>query len=62
VLKPGGRAVISDIRHMSEYESSFKANGCSDVRLVESKAASILVTVLTMGSLRPNTMVAQKAA
>src|SRR5512143_2032961 len=60
VLKPGGRAVIADIRHMTEYEREFQARGCPDVRLAESKIGSALCAVFTFGSLRPNTMVVRK--
>lgn len=61
VLRPGGRAVIADIRHHREYMKTFKDAGCRDVRLLDSKLMSVLATVLTMGSLRPNTMLAVKA-
>jgi SAM-dependent methyltransferase len=61
VMKPGGRAVIADIRHIPEYEREFKANGCADVRLLDSKLAAVLCTMFTMGALRPNTMLIQKA-
>ena len=59
VMKPGGRAVISDIRHHGEYGKTFEAAGC-DVRLLESKAASLFWTLFTFGSLRPNTMLVRK--
>lgn len=29
VLKPGGEAIIDDIRHGREYAASFAANGCT---------------------------------
>lgn len=61
VLRPGGRAVIADIRHHHEYMKTFKDAGCRDVRLLDSKLLSMLCTVLTMGSFRPNTMLAVKA-
>jgi len=32
VLKPGGHALIDDIRHGSEYAATFQAAGCRDVR------------------------------
>ncbi|HJQ98898.1 MAG TPA: class I SAM-dependent methyltransferase [Candidatus Polarisedimenticolaceae bacterium] len=61
ILKPGGRAVISDIRHHGEYRKTFEAAGCPDVRLLDSKAASLFWTLFTFGSLRPNTMLVTKA-
>ena len=61
VLKPGGRAVISDIRHMPQYTKQFHASGCPDVRLTDSKLGEAWVMVFTLGSLRPNTMVVKKA-
>lgn len=61
VLKPGGRAVIADIRHLAEYRREFEANGCPGVRLVDSRVASLLCAIVTFGSLRPNTLVARKA-
>jgi len=62
VLKPGGRALIADIRHHSEYAKTFTEHGCRDIRLLDSKIASFLATVVTMGSLRPNTMLVRKDA
>jgi len=32
VLKPGGQALIDDIRHHREYVATFAANRCKDVR------------------------------
>jgi len=61
VLKPGGEAVIDDIRHGREYAASFAANGCTS-KSVGSASASLLLTILTMGSLRPVTLVVRKNA
>ena len=61
VLKPGGQALISDIRHHREYARTFSESGCGDVRLMDSRVASALLTVLTIGSLRPNTMLVRKS-
>ncbi|MFO0808638.1 MAG: class I SAM-dependent methyltransferase [Gemmataceae bacterium] len=60
VLKPGGTAVIKDIRHIGQYAAALTANGCPDVRRVDSRAASLFTTVLTFGSLRPGVLVACK--
>jgi ubiquinone/menaquinone biosynthesis C-methylase UbiE len=61
LLRPGGRAVIADIRHFREYSRTFKEAGVADVRLLDSKVMSVLCALFTMGSLRPNTMLARKA-
>jgi ubiquinone/menaquinone biosynthesis C-methylase UbiE len=59
VLKPGGEAVIDDIRHGREYGESFAANGCTS-RSVGSVIASIFLAIVTFGSLRPATLVVRK--
>lgn len=61
VLKPGGEAVIDDIRHGSEYGRSFATNGCTS-RSIGSPIASILLAILTFGSLRPATLLVRKRA
>jgi len=60
VLKPGGMAVIADIRHHNGYAKTFAENGCGDVRLMDSRLFEALCTLLTIGSLRPNTMLVAK--
>ena len=60
VLKPGGLALIDDIRHFREYAAVFMDNGC-DVRRISSAAASMLWAVLTFGSLRPATLLVRKS-
>ena len=60
--RPGCRALIADIRHHREYMRTFKEAGCRDVRLLDSKVISMFCALVTMGSLRPNTMLATKAA
>lgn len=62
VLKPGGRAVISDIRHFHEYAKTFKENGCGETELLDSKIVSALCAVVTVGAVRPNTMLVRKPA
>ena len=61
VLKPGGRAVITDIRHHGEYGRVFVSSGCPDVKLLDSKWVSALSAVFTLGMMRPNTTLARKA-
>jgi len=60
VLKPGGRALIDDIRHGGEYAAELARAGCGDVRRIDSRAASALLALVTFGSLRPATLLARK--
>ncbi len=60
VLKPGGRALIADIRHHREYARTFSKSGCHDVRLLDSRIVSALCGLVTLGNLRPNTMLVRK--
>jgi len=60
VLKPGGEAIIDDIRHGREYADSFTAHGCPS-RSVSSAIASIFLAIVTFGSLRPTTLLARKS-
>ena len=62
VLKPGASAVISDIRHHAQYLRTFQQSGCKEVRRLDSKIVSLLCTLLTCGSLRPDTTFARKDA
>jgi arsenite methyltransferase len=59
VLKPGGRALIDDIRHGREYRKTFEANGCK-VTEVGSLAVSLFWMLLTFGSLRPTMLVVNR--
>src|SRR5262249_27747597 len=59
VLKPGGTAVIDDIRNGREYARALAEGGCI-VRSVGSPLQTALLTVVTMGAVRPVTMVATK--
>jgi SAM-dependent methyltransferase len=59
VLRPGGEVLIDDIRHSGEYAAALTAAGCT-VRRTDSRAASLLLTIITFGSLRPGTLVARK--
>jgi SAM-dependent methyltransferase len=60
VLKPGGRALIDDIRHLEEYLAAFARAGCIDSRRIGSPLVTIFWTAITMGSLRPGTISVQK--
>ena len=61
VLKPGGYAVIEDIRFLTQYTAQFKKNGCTDVKRIDSRLFGLLMTILTYTSLRPGTIVVRKA-
>jgi SAM-dependent methyltransferase len=56
VLKPGGHAVIDDIRHGREYAAALRAAGCINVESVGSHSVALLLALLTWGSLRPATL------
>lgn len=60
VLKPGGLALIDDIRHFKEYAAVFTDNGC-DVRRISSAALTMFWTILTFGSLGPATLLVRKS-
>jgi ubiquinone/menaquinone biosynthesis C-methylase UbiE len=60
VLKPGGRVVIHDIRHVGEYAPALTRHGLCDVKRVSSKVARIALWVITFGSLRPDILTARK--
>jgi SAM-dependent methyltransferase len=60
VLRPGGQALIDDIRHARQYAATFAATGCQDIQRIESPLLSWFVTLLTCGSLRPGTLLVRK--
>jgi arsenite methyltransferase len=62
VLKPGGQAIIEDIRHHNQYTRVFSETGCTDVRRVGSLILYVLLSLITFGGLRPATLVVRKSA
>jgi arsenite methyltransferase len=62
VLAPGGQVMLDDIRHPAEYAAALASHGCVDVRRVDSRLASVFLALVTVGSLRPGTVVARKGA
>lgn len=62
VLRPGGVALVKDIRHVAEYAGAFEASGCPDVKRLTSRPAAVLAAVFTLGSVCPGTLLVRKAA
>jgi SAM-dependent methyltransferase len=60
VLKPGGEVLIDDIRHHQEYMTTLSLKGCSEIRRLDAPIVSWFLMILTMGSLRPATLLARK--
>ncbi|HEU4952175.1 MAG TPA: class I SAM-dependent methyltransferase [Holophagaceae bacterium] len=60
VLRPGGRLVIHDIRHVAEYAEDLSGLGLARIQRRGSKAAQVLLLLLTWGSLRPDILTAEK--
>ena len=62
VLKPGGTALIDDIRHLGDYASAFAAHGCRDIQRLGSPLVSAFWALVTFGSLRPGVLLVRKPA
>jgi len=60
VLKPGGIAVIEDIRHVNEYAAVFKKNCNAQIEIKGSRIIASLTALITLGSLRPGTLIVNK--
>lgn len=61
VLKPGGQALITDIRHHREYLAALARHGCPDARRISSPVLPVVFALFTWGALRPATVLARKA-
>lgn len=61
VLKPGGRLVIHDIRHVGEYAADLFTLGLTDVKRIGSVAQRIFLSLVTFGSLRPDVLTARRS-
>ena len=62
VLRPGGQAVIDDIRHHHEYARVFAQHGCKDLRRDGSLWIYLFFKIVTFGSVRPATLLVRKSA
>ncbi len=60
VMKPGGVALIDDVRHPEEYAAAFTRAGCRAVERLDSRIGSAFTTIVTMGSLKPGVVRAVK--
>ena len=59
VLRPGGEVVIHDIRHVEQLAAGFTEAGL-EVKLLGSRVFQGFLALVTLGSLRPNVLVARK--
>jgi ubiquinone/menaquinone biosynthesis C-methylase UbiE len=62
VMKPGGRAIIEDIRYGRDYARLFAQLGCTDIQHLGSRLRALFATLLTFGSVRPVTLLIKKAS
>jgi ubiquinone/menaquinone biosynthesis C-methylase UbiE len=62
VLKPGGTALIVDIRHIRQYAAALRAGGCTNVRRASSDFGTKVLMVITLGMVRPGNLIGQKDA
>lgn len=60
VLKPGGRALIDDIRHFNQYRAEFVKRGCVLIARLDNRLASAFWTMISFGSLRPAILLVEK--
>jgi len=60
VLKPGGRIVIHDIRHIAEYKNELSASGIAVIQDDCSQYLRLFMSIFTFGSLRPGLLTARR--
>ena len=61
VLRPGGRILIHDIRHIPGYAADLAPHGLTDIARIGSPLMRLFLMALTFGSLRPDILTARKA-
>jgi len=61
VLKPGGIALIDDIRHHRSYAATFSQQNCPDIRWLGSPVTAAFLFVVTCASLHPRTLLVRKS-
>jgi len=61
VLKPGGTALIVDIRHIRQYAAALRAGGCT-VRRAGSDLGTKVLMIISLGLVRPGNVIARKDA
>jgi SAM-dependent methyltransferase len=61
VLKPGGRVVLSDIKHTADYAQVLSECGLEDVKRTATRL-TWLVAAFTFGGVRPHRVAARKPA
>lgn len=61
VLKPGGTALIVDIRHIRQYAAALRKGGCT-VRHAASDFGTKVVMIISLGLVRPGNLLAVKDA
>jgi SAM-dependent methyltransferase len=62
VLRPGGYALIDDIRNLGEYAADFRELGTSETRRVGSPLRNLLLALRTFGTLYPGTLLVRAPA
>lgn len=60
VLRPGGRLMIHDIRHIPDYAADLAPRGLTDIKRIGPPLMRIFLMVVTFGSLRPDILIAKK--
>jgi arsenite methyltransferase len=61
VLRPGGVIVLADIAHIAEYASHLESLGASEISLDEGGWNAYMMGILSGGSFRPQSLLAQRA-
>jgi ubiquinone/menaquinone biosynthesis C-methylase UbiE len=61
VLRPGGQALIGDVRCLGEYVAAFAKQGCDRIRLIGPPwGIAFLIALITWGAVRPGAVLVRK--